>query len=560
MPFLLRSFRLLISYHPGKYVLLLVLTLLLGFSQGLSVILLIPLLQLLEVDASESSDRIARFLQELTENSGITLTLEVVLVSFAIVLSLTALLGYYKSLLQASYQQGFIFHLRKKLFRKIILSDWQMLNSTSKVNHLQVLTEEIPKMADYYFFFMRLINTLIIVAAYLFFAFIMSVKYSLFVLGVGLFTFFILRRFLLHSHRYGNEHVEAYNRLLKYIDDFWQTVKIAKVHHSERFYYRKFNEANRSILNLDYRILKNYSLPQLISRLAGLLVLIAVIYTGHRIEQVPLVSFFILIILFARIFPLFVSLNTDLNEIASQMGAVRLVLQLDDQLPERDFERQDLSMIEKLEEGISISDLSFSYPLSEMLFRDFSASIPAGKITAIVGPSGKGKTTLIDLIAGLQKARDGKILIDGKPLDEALLPAWKNSLGYLPQDAFFVDGTIRENLVWDSPVNFSDDEIMQILKSVNAADLVTRQEKGLDTIVVNHQYFFSGGERQRLALARILLRKPQVLILDEATSSLDADNERIIMEVLASLKGHVTILFVTHRTSILPWCDHTLSI
>jgi len=128
----------------------------------------------------------------------------------------------------------------------------------------------------------------------------------------------------------------------------------------------------------------------------------------------------------------------------------------------------------------------------------------------------------------------------------------------LPQDPFFIDGTIKENLVWDSSEKIQDDLIWETLKQVNAEALIRKQVNGLDTYLANYQYYFSGGERQRLALARVLLRKPQLLILDEATSSLDPENEKIIMEVLETLKEKTTILFVSHRTSIVSYFDKIL--
>jgi ATP-binding cassette subfamily C protein len=233
----------------------------------------------------------------------------------------------------------------------------------------------------------------------------------------------------------------------------------------------------------------------------------------------------------------------------------------------------------ELKEGIRLEGITFSYPDGERLFDGFNAEIRAHNITGILGQSGRGKTTLIDLIAGLQKPAAGRILVDGVLLDEKLLPRWKAGLGYLPQDPFFIDGTLRENLVWDSAPRagggglpgktgggseagggIGDEEIMAVLEQVNAAHLVKRFRKGLDAFVVNYHTAFSGGECQRLALARVLLRKPSVLLLDEATSSLDAENEATVMEVLARLKERVTIVFVTHRESVTRWFDEVIKI
>ena len=558
--FILKTFRLLRGHQPWKLFMLFLLTLLQGVTAGFSIVLLIPLLQLLSIGGSEP-DGIALAVRNFAEGAGIGITIGSILVVYMVLLSFSALIQYWKSILDARYQQTFIYTLRRRLFRKIIMADWQLLNSRSKTNHLQVLTREVPNLANYYYFYLRLLTTVIMTGAYTVYALMISASFTLVITGVGAVTFFALRTFLRKSFRLGEGYVDSYNRLLKYIDDFWQTVKIAKVHSSEQFYSDRFDEANVSLLNMEYMMQKNWSLPQLIQRIAGLLVLVGIVWFGYRSGSVPVASFVILILLFSRIFPQMISMNTDLSMIVSNVASVRLVMQLDEDLPDCDlrFANRELGSAE-LKEGIRLEGVGFSYPDGEKLFDGFGAYIRARAITGIVGQSGRGKTTLIDLVAGLQRPAAGRILIDGVMLDEELLPRWKAGLGYLPQDPFFIDGTLRENLVWDSGGEIADGEIMSVLEQVNASHLVARFRKGLDAFVVNWHTSFSGGECQRLALARVLLRKPSVLLLDEATSSLDAENEATVMEVLAKLKERVTIVFVTHRESVTRWFDEVIKI
>ena len=547
--------------------------------------LLIPLLQLLSIGAGEATEGVALFIQNLADRAGIELTIGSILLVYMVLLTLTALLQYWKALLDARYQQTFIYTLRRRLFRKIIMADWQLLNSRSKTNHLQVLTREVPNLANYYFFYLKLLTTLIMTAAYTLYAMLVSAGFTLIIIAVGIIVFFLLRRFLMRSFRLGKGYVDSYNRLLKYIDDFWQTVKIAKVHSSEDYYFNRFDEASTSLLNMEYRMQKNWSVPQLIQRIVGLAVLVGIVWFGYRSGAVPMASFVILILLFSRIFPQLIAINTDINMIVSNVASVKLVMQLDEDLPEPGATAGGVHPSVALKKEIRLEDITFAYPDGEKLFDGFGAVIRANAITGIVGQSGRGKTTLIDLIAGLQRPGAGKIFIDGVPLDEDLLPAWRAGLGYLPQDPFFIDGTLRENLVWDSggrPADenragasggrsgdndhrgsisgVSDEEIMAVLEQVNATHLVKRFRKGLDAFIVNYPFAFSGGECQRLALARVLLRRPSVLLLDEATSSLDAENEAIIMEVLARLKERITIVFVTHRESVTRWFDEVISI
>ena len=496
----------------------------------------------------------------LAGKAGIDITIGSVLVIYMVILTLSALLQYWKSVLDARYQQTFIYNLRRKLFRKIIMSEWQTLNSRSKTNHLQVLTKEVPNLAYYYYYYLKLLTTLIFAASYIVYAMLVSAKFTLITIAVGIVLFVLLRKFLLRSFRLGEGYVDSYNRLLKYIDDFWQTVKIAKVHSSEEFYYNRFDEANTSLLDMEYRMQKNWSLPQLIQRVAGLFVLVFVVWFGYRSGTIPMASFVILILLFSRIFPQFISLNTDINMIVSSVASVKLVMQLDDDLPDNQMHEATGQPPVVLKDEIRLEDLCFTWPDGVQLFHNFNGAIKANAITGIIGESGRGKTTLIDLIAGLQHPDSGMIFIDGHKLDEELLPGWRARLGYLPQDLFFIDGTLRENLMWDSGSGITDEEIWYVLAQVNAVHLVKRFRKGLDAFVVNYPFTFSGGECQRLALARVLLRRPTLLLLDEATSSLDAENEVIIMEVLEHIKERVTIVFVTHRDSVSRWFDLTIKL
>ncbi|TFH50153.1 MAG: ABC transporter ATP-binding protein, partial [Bacteroidia bacterium] len=553
--FILRTFRLLREHRPGKLVLIFILTLLQGVTSGFSIVLLIPLLQLLSIGGSGEPEGAALFIRSIADKAGIELTIGSVLLIFMVLLILTALLQYLKTVTDARYQQTFIYALRRRLFRKIIMADWRMINSRSKTNHLQILTKEVPNLAYYYFYYLRLLTTLIMAATYILYALLLSPGFTLVIIAVGMTLFIFLRKYLFTSFHLGEMYVDSYNRLLKNIDDFWQSVKIAKVHSSEEFYYSRFDEASASLLDLEFRMQRNWSLPQLIQRIAGLLVLIGVVWVGYRLGTIPMASFVILILLYSRIFPQFTALNNDISVILSNAASVRMVMNLDEELPDPVMNTERSVQPAVLTGEIRLDKISFSYSDGEKLFVDFSAVIKANSITGIIGESGRGKTTLIDMIAGLQSPDSGRIFIDGRPLDEGMLPGWKGGIGYLPQDPFFIDGTLRENLVWDSSGNISDTEIMKVLEQVNAVHLIARFAAGLDEYVVNYPFRFSGGECQRLALARVLLRKPSLLLLDEATSSLDAENEAQIMEVITKLKEKVTVLFVTHRASLLPWFD-----
>lgn len=559
--FILQSFRLFYNHNPLRLIILFIITLFLGFNQGITIVLLIPMLKLLDTSAAFSQqNNFSAFINSMANRAGLEMSIELILAVFAICLVMIAVLNYYKSILQVAYQQEFSHETRKRLFKKIITSDWAFLNGKSKHNHIQVLTTEIPKMTTYYYFYMGLASKFIFVLSYLAIALFVSAKFTLVVVFIGVFVGFLLKKYLKNAKNIGTENIQSFRKMLKHIDDFWLTVKMAKVHNSEAFYFEKFNDSNLLILNHQYKQVKNKAIPEFLFNIAGIASLIFIVFMAYNILHLPIVSLFVLILLFGRIFPQFIGINNDINMLVSNIGSVKMVLELDREIAEQDFEIKKATEKIELNDVLEIKNLNFAYDANNPLFVDFSNSFPANKITGIVGKSGCGKTTLIDIIAGLQKAEEAVITIDDMILTKEKLPVWKSELGYLPQDSFFIDGTIRENLIWDAEQIPTDAQIFEVLKGVNADHLVKEQKLGLDAKIVNYQYHFSGGERQRLALARVLLRNPKLLLLDEATSSLDPENELQIMDCLVHLKKEMTIIFVTHRESLKPFFDKIITL
>jgi ATP-binding cassette, subfamily C, bacterial len=168
--FTVKTFHLLRQHQPWKLLLIFGLTLFLGVNSGFSIMLLIPLLQLLNVGNSGPADGPALFFQNWAGSAGINLTIEWILVIYVVILTFNALLDYWKSILDAGYQQTFIYRLRSRLFRKIIMAEWPLLNTKSKTNHLQVLTREVPNLADYYYFYLRMITTPLMTSAFIAYA------------------------------------------------------------------------------------------------------------------------------------------------------------------------------------------------------------------------------------------------------------------------------------------------------------------------------------------------------------------------------------------------------
>jgi ATP-binding cassette subfamily C protein len=202
-----------------------------------------------------------------------------------------------------------------------------------------------------------------------------------------------------------------------------------------------------------------------------------------------------------------------------------------------------------LEREIRFEGVSFVYPtLTRPAVDAVDLVIPARRTTAVVGPSGSGKSTIADLVMGLVRPSAGRVVVDGRELDEEWLRGWREGIGYVAQDTVLFHDSVRENLRWARP-EATDAELWEALRASAADGFVQALPDGIGTVIGDRGVRLSGGERQRLALARALLRRPSLLILDEATSALDTENERRIRDAIAALHGRVTILLITHRLS-----------
>jgi ATP-binding cassette subfamily B protein len=208
---------------------------------------------------------------------------------------------------------------------------------------------------------------------------------------------------------------------------------------------------------------------------------------------------------------------------------------------------------------IEMRGIKFSYPSrpDALVLQDFSLKAQAGQRIALVGPSGAGKSTVVSLLFRFYEPTSGEILVDGRPANELPLSSLRNNLALVPQEVLLFGGTIRENIAYGKP-GATEEEIIHAAKQANAEQFIVTLPDGYDTLVGERGAQLSGGQRQRIAIARAILADPAVLILDEATSSLDAESERLVQEALDKLMANRTSIIIAHRLSTVRRADQIL--
>ncbi len=213
-----------------------------------------------------------------------------------------------------------------------------------------------------------------------------------------------------------------------------------------------------------------------------------------------------------------------------------------------------------LQQAISIESASFRYnPQDKPALQDISISIPRGKTTALVGPSGAGKSTLINLICRFYDVTEGETFVDGRPLREFDLASWRSRMAIVSQDVYIFSTTVRENIAYGC-LDATEAEIIAAAKQANAHEFIMQLPQGYDTKVGDRGIRLSGGQRQRIALARAIVRNPQILILDEATNALDSISEHLIQEALNTLSQNRTVIVIAHRLSTIEQAEQIIVI
>ena len=338
-------------------------------------------------------------------------------------------------------------------------------------------------------------------------------------------------------------------------------IKEIKLLGCESYFLNQFAQASRNfwrvlIKNSLIGQLPRYALETLVFGGAVLLVLLK-LRSGEGLAQIiGLVTLY-----GVAVYRLMPSLDGLLKQFASLRFSAPVIDTLEEHLRDALHARAvdgDRGESLPFDRAIQLDSVTFRYPNSSALVLDnLSVTIPKNRTIAFVGPTGVGKSTLVDIVLGLLAPDAGKLTVDGAPVNSENLRAWQNSIGYVPQDIYLYDDTLVRNIAFGRDERDIDrDAVIAAAKLAHLHDFVEAElPDGYETVVGERGIRLSGGQRQRVGIARALYYNPKVLVLDEATSSLDGITERIVTDAIQRLSGEMTIIVIAHRLSTIRHCD-----
>ncbi len=365
----------------------------------------------------------------------------------------------------------------------------------------------------------------------------------------------------------GKENQDFYSGLFKWIEQSVMGIKEIKIANKEQYFINEYAKCGYGYVNAVQKYNLYNSTPRLLIEtvcIAGLvLYMLMVMLQGASVaEMMPQLTTFGLAAM--RLIP---SANRINNHLTSISYFEPFFMGVSDNLQKdihddnvvydaKAYEHAKIVDKMNIEKEIVLQDITYKYPNTEnYIFNHADMTIPIGSAVGIVGTSGSGKTTIVDVMLGLLQLQGGRILADGTDISTNY-EGWLKNVGYIPQTIFMIDSTIRKNVAFgfaDEDIN--DDRVWEVLREAQLDEFVRGLPEGLDTGIGERGIRISGGQRQRIGIARALYEDPEVLVLDEATSALDNDTEAAIMESINRLHGKKTLVIIAHRLQTIEKCD-----
>ncbi len=548
--------RTLFSAMPKEAALALSLMILLAFTEGVGILLLVPLLQVVGLDVEEGAlGTIADFISKAFALLGVEPNLPQVLILYVAIVSIRSLLARWQTVTSIRIQHSFAAHLRHRLYAAIAGASWLFLSRCKSSDFVHVLTAEIDRVGMGSYHLLYLAVSMVVTAVYISFAFSISAATTTLVFLCGTALTLLLRGKMIEARSDGREVSSTTGKLYASALEHIDGMKTVKSYGAEERTVEIFTGQGERVSQRYIRAISNYADVRSIFEICSVMVLSSILYISVQFLNISTAALFILLLLFVRIIPRFSSMQQSYLQfvglLPSFASMTEMICQLDSASEVKTDRRDEID----LKVGMRFEDVSFSYGEGRAPAIDrLNMEIPAGKTVAIVGSSGAGKSTVADLLMGLLVPDQGRILADGVPLTPERVHAWRSKIGYVPQETFLFNDTVRENLLWAEPAA-TEMEIQDALNLAAADEFVSMLPERLETVLGDRGVKLSGGEKQRIALARALLRRPSLLIMDEATSNLDSENERRIMRAIEELHGSLTILIITHRISTIRGAD-----
>ncbi len=460
--------------------------------------------------------------------------------------------GFLQSMLMQMIENKMVVKIRMQLYEKINKLSLRYFTQEKTGNLLSRMTNDITNIqSGISALFYDLLKEPLVIIIFLFLA--LSISWQMTVIAFIVFpiTVFIISRIGSSLRRRSIRVQEKLSDLLNIVTETIYGAKVIRIFSAEKYRNSIFSRELKKFYQLTMRSVRASELTSPMTETLSIISGVLVIWFGGReiiinnnLKPEEFLGF--LFILF-QIIPPIKNLSTVYNRLQKSFPSAERIFEVID-YPVEVESKKDAVKIDNFSDSIEFKNVCFSYEKDKPVLENINLTIKKSQIAAIVGSSGAGKSTMADLISRFYDATSGEILIDGKNITDLDLESLRKLICIVPQEIILFNDTIRNNIIFGKE-NVDEETLVDICKYANAHEFIMNTEKGYDTVIGERGLKLSGGQKQRLSIARALLRNPQILILDEATSSLDNESEKLVQEALEKLMSNRTSIVIAHRLS-----------
>lgn len=549
------------EFHLGKKIYIIYfLGILTAFLEGIGILMLLPLLENLDsvqtIDPDESL--INKFIFNLINLFGLGLNVSSILIFITISFVLKGLISF-GSLAFNAYLKGILlFKLKKQLFESYIGMTYSYYSRKDTGYFSNIINEQPIKGLEAFNQIIILGGHFVNAIVLLTLAMLMTWLFGIMAVISGLILLFLFINL--------NTFVRKLSRITAF-ENGTLTKWLIQTLHGFKYLTStfQFNKVKGSILKsidilTDNQIKTGYAaaFTQSVREPIAVVFIMIIIYLQIFILNQKLEPILVSVVLFYRSLNSVLAIQSSFQGTFQHIGSMELVDQeFKNQKKNKDFNGP--FKLGKFSQSIRFNNVSFSYNSNDNILKNISIKINLLESVGLVGSSGSGKSTMLDLITLVHRNNSGQILIDNKDVNEIDKSSWREQIGYVSQDTVLFDDSIANNIsMWDGDFNKDKKirkEIIRAAKDANILDFIESQKDGFNSLVGERGILLSGGQKQRLFIARELYRNPNLLLLDEATSSLDSESEKKVQKSIDSLKGKMTVIIVAHRLSTLKNVD-----
>lgn len=522
-----------------------------GLFEGIGVNALIPLLSIAIGDGQNGTDIISKAVERFFTAISIEFNIPNLLIFIIIMFISKAIVQIITDYISIKITADYETKTRNTLFRKILKSDWPHLMK-HKLGHLETaMLIDIKQSGRILRTISAIITLVTSLTIYLIVAVNISFIVTLITAVLGLIIFLIFKPLNFRIKVLSQEVNSTNKSIAHHITENTLGIKTVKSMSVREGVEKKARVLFEILRSIQVKIFVIRSFIKSFIEPFGLIFICLIFFFTYQLPSFNFAVLVAIVYLIQKIFVYIRQLQKNLNTLNEKIPFLQSALFYLDEAIENEEEDNGTGKF-IFEKELEFRDVSFQYDNqdnnNQPVIKNISFKVKKGEMVGIIGPSGVGKTTLVDLILRLLNPTQGSIVLDGKNINEIDLKSWRDNIGYVSQDIFLMNDSVANNIKFYKD-SISHDKLVKVAKMANIYDFIMELPDKFDTVIGERGVRLSAGQRQRIVIARVLARDPQILVLDEATSALDNESEIQIQKVIEGLRGRVTVLVIAHRLS-----------